>query len=72
VREAIRRYIIYSFFSVITASSSLVIIRDKDVFSSCPARIEAFSVTSPVSTLNPARAVDSFFVILSASAKSLA
>jgi hypothetical protein len=71
MREATRRYIIYLFFNVITASSSLIIIRDKDIFSNCPAKIETLSVIFPVLTFSPARAVDRFSAILSASAKSL-
>jgi hypothetical protein len=61
---------VHSFFNVIIISSSLVITRDKDVFFSCPARIEAFSVISSVSIFNPARAVDRFFTVLSVSVKS--
>jgi hypothetical protein len=53
------------------ASFSFSSIRDKDIFSSYPARIEAFSITFPVSTLNPARAADRFFTVFSAFSKSL-
>jgi hypothetical protein len=60
----------HSFLSAITASFFLAIIRDSDAFSNCPARIEALSVAFPVSTLNPAKAVDKFSAVLSASAKS--
>jgi hypothetical protein len=63
---------VYSFFGAIIAFFFLNIIRDKDVSSNYPARIEAFSVISLALTLNPVKAVDRFFVILSASAKSLA
>ena len=65
-----RRYIVYLFFSAVIAFSSLAIIRDSDVFFNCSVRIEAFSVASSVSTLNPVRAVDRFSVVLSAFAKS--
>jgi hypothetical protein len=71
VREIIRRHIIYSFFSVITASFFLIIIKDKDTFSNCPARIETLSITFSALTLSPARAVDKFSTVFSASAKSL-
>ena len=60
----------YLFFGAIIASFSLIIIRDSDVSFSCPAKIEALSITFPASTLNPARAIDRFFAVLSASAKS--
>jgi hypothetical protein len=62
---------IHSFFSVIIISSSLAIIRDSDAFSNCPARIKTLFIVSPVSTLNPARTIDKFSAVLSASAKSL-
>jgi hypothetical protein len=62
---------VHSFFNAIAASSSLIIIRDNDVSSSCPARIEALSVAFPVLTFSPARAIDRFFAVFSASAKSL-
>jgi hypothetical protein len=62
---------VYSFFNVIIASFFLGIIRDKDTFFSYPARIKAFFIIFPASTLSPASAVDRFFAVLSASAKSL-
>jgi hypothetical protein len=62
----------YSFLGVIIAFSFLDIIKNKDTFFSCPARIETFSITFSALTLSPARAVDKFSAILSASAKSLA
>ena len=61
----------YSFLSIISVSFFFNIIRDKDVFSSCPAKIETLSVTFLVLTLSPARAVDRFSAILSTFAKSL-
>jgi hypothetical protein len=66
-----KRHIVHSFFSIITISSFLVIIRDSDTFFSCPARIEAFSIVSLALTLSSARAVNRFFTVLSVSAKSL-
>jgi hypothetical protein len=62
----------YSFFNVIIASSFLNIIKDKDAFSSCPAKIATLFITFLVSTFSPAKAVDRFFIVLSAFAKSLA
>jgi hypothetical protein len=62
---------VHSFFGAITVSFSLTIIRDNDIFSSCPARIEALFIAFLASTLSPVRAIDRFSVVLSASAKSL-
>jgi hypothetical protein len=71
VRGIIRQYIIYSFFGVITAFSFLIIIRDKDTFFSCPARIEVLFVTFPALTFSSVRAIDRFFAVFSAFAKFL-
>jgi hypothetical protein len=62
---------VYLIFGVTAASFSLAIIRDKNAFFSCSVSIKAFSVAFPVSRLILAKAVDRFFVVLSASAKSL-
>jgi hypothetical protein len=62
---------VHSFFGAIITFSSLVITRDSDVFFNCPAKIEALSVVSLVSTFSPVKAVDRFSAVLSASAKSL-
>jgi hypothetical protein len=62
---------VHSFLSATVVPSSLAITRDSDAFSSYPARIEALSIASPASTLSPARAIDKFSAVLSASAKSL-
>jgi hypothetical protein len=61
---------IYPIFGAIAASSSLAITRDKDAFSNCPARIEAFFIAFSASTLSPAKTVNRFSAVLSASAKS--
>jgi hypothetical protein len=61
---------VHSFLGAVIISSSLTITRDKDASSSYPARIEAFFITSPASTLNPAKAIDRFSAVLSVSAKS--
>jgi hypothetical protein len=61
----------HSFFSIIITFFSLAIIRDRNIFSSCPAKIEALFIAFSASTLNPARTVDRFFAVFSASAKSL-
>jgi hypothetical protein len=71
MREAIRRHIIYLFFNVITASFSLIIIKNKDIFFSCPAKIETLFVIFLVLTFSPAKAVDRFSAIFSTSVKSL-
>jgi hypothetical protein len=62
---------VYLFFNIITVFFFLAIIRDSDVFFNCPVRIEVLFVVFSVSTLNPARAIDKFFAVFSASAKSL-
>jgi len=56
----------------IIASFFLVIIKNRNVFFSCPAKIEVLFIVFPVFMLNLAKAVDRFFAVLSASAKSLA
>ena len=61
----------HSIFNAITASFSLAIIKNKDAFSNCPAKIETLFVAFPASTLSPVRAVDRFSAVLSISAKSL-
>jgi hypothetical protein len=53
-------------------SFSLNTIRDKDTFSNYSAKIETLFIISLILTFSPAKAADRFFVILSASAKSLA
>jgi len=62
---------VHSFFGVIIISLSLVIIKDSDTFSSCPARIEAFFIIFLASTLSPARTADRFSAVFSVFAKSL-
>jgi hypothetical protein len=61
---------VYLIFSIIVASSFLVIIRDKNTFFNYLARIEALSIVLLVSTLSLVKVVDRFFAVLSASAKS--
>jgi hypothetical protein len=62
---------VYSFLNIIIAFFSLAITRDSDISSSYPARIEALFVASLTSTLSPAKVIDRFSAVLSASAKSL-
>jgi hypothetical protein len=62
---------VHSILNTVITFFSLAIIRDKDVFSSCFASIEALSVAFLASTLSPARAADRFSAVISASAKSL-
>jgi hypothetical protein len=61
----------YSFFNTIITFFFLVIIRDSNVFSNCSVKIEVFSIAFLASTLSPARVIDRFFAVFSASAKSL-
>ena len=68
----IKRHIMHSFFNTIIIFFSLTITRDSDTFFNYPAKIEALFIAFLASTFNPARIVDRFFTVLSASAKSLA
>ena len=61
---------VHSFFNTIVTSSSPAIARDKDIFFNCSISIETLSVAFPVLMLSPAKAIDKFSAILSASAKS--
>jgi hypothetical protein len=61
----------YSFSVAFIASSSLGSIRDRDTFFNYPVKIEALSITFPVSTFSPVKTADRFFAVLSAFAKSL-
>jgi hypothetical protein len=63
---------VYLIFNIIAASSSLIIIKDRNIFFNCPAKIETLSIVSPVFILNSTKAVDRFFVVLSIFVKSLA
>jgi hypothetical protein len=58
-------------FSTFAASFFLIIIKDRNVFSSCLANIEALFIASPASMLSLARAVDRFSAVYSVSARSL-
>jgi hypothetical protein len=62
---------IYSLFGATVIPFSPVIIRDKDISFSYLASIEALSVVLSIFMLNPARAVDRFFAVLSTFVKSL-
>ena len=62
---------VYLIFSIIVASFSLAIIRDRDTFFNYLVRIEIFSVVSLIFMLIPARAVNRFFAVFLAFAKSL-
>jgi hypothetical protein len=57
---------------VIAASSSLTIIKDRDISFNYPIRIEAFFIAFPAFMLIPVKAVNRFSAVLSISAKSLA
>jgi hypothetical protein len=61
---------VYLIFGAFTAFFFLVIIRDRNVFSSCLARIETFFVVFPASIFIPARAVDRFSAVFLASVRS--
>jgi hypothetical protein len=55
----------HSFSGAFIVSFSLGIIRDKDIFFSCSARIEVLFIIFLVSTFSPVRAVDRFFAVFS-------
>jgi hypothetical protein len=57
--------------NIIIASSSLTITSDKNISSSCPAKIEALFIAFPVFRLSLAKAVDRFFAVFSTFTKSL-
>jgi hypothetical protein len=61
----------HSFFNVIIAFSSLIIIRDKDTFFNYSISIEILFIAFLASIFSLAKTVDRFFAVLSASAKSL-
>jgi hypothetical protein len=61
---------VYLIFSALTIFSSLVIIRNRDIFFNCPARIETFSIAFSASRLAPVKAVDRFSAVYSVSARS--
>jgi hypothetical protein len=62
---------VHLLFNAIIAFSSLAITRDKDVFSNYSTRIEILFTVFSASILNPAKIIDRFFAVFSASAKSL-
>jgi hypothetical protein len=62
---------VHSFLGIVTISFFLAITRDSDAFFSYSAKIEALFIAFSISTLNPARTVDRFSAVFSASAKSL-
>jgi hypothetical protein len=61
---------VYLIFGAIAASFFLIIIRDRDAFSSCPAKIEILSIIFLAFMLTSAKAVDRFFAVFSAFARS--
>jgi hypothetical protein len=62
---------VHLFFGIMIAFFSLAIIRDRNIFSSCPISIEALSDTFLAFRLIFAKAVDKFLAVFSASARSL-
>ena len=62
---------VYPVFGVIIAFSFLIIIRNRDASSSCPARIEALFIVFSAFMLSLIKAIDRFSVVFSASARSL-
>jgi hypothetical protein len=56
-------------FSIIAASSSLIITKNSDISSNYPAKIKAFFIISSASRLTPARAIDRFSAVYSVFAK---
>jgi hypothetical protein len=62
---------VHLILNIITASFSLAIIRDKNTSFSCLARIEALFIAFLAFMLIPAKTVNRFSAVLSASVKSL-
>jgi hypothetical protein len=61
----------HSLFGAIITSFSLIIIKDNDTFSSCPAKIETLFIAFSALMLSPAKTVDRFSAVLSTFARSL-
>jgi hypothetical protein len=61
---------VHSLFGAIIAFFFLVITRDNDASSNCPAKIETLFIAFPALMLSPVRAIDRFSAVLSASARS--
>ena len=61
---------IYLTLSIIIASSFLIIIRDRDIFSSYSARIEVLSIIFLAFRFIPVKAIDRFSAVYSVSARS--
>jgi hypothetical protein len=61
----------YPTLNTVTASFSLTITKNSKTFSNCPIKIEILSVAFPAFRLIPARTVNKFSAVYSASAKSL-
>jgi hypothetical protein len=61
---------VYPIFSAFAISSFLIIIKNRNISFNCPAKIEIFSVAFSAFMLIPARAVDRFFAVFSAFARS--
>ena len=61
----------YLTLDIITASSSLAIIKNKNIFSNYSAKIEILFVVFPTFKFIPVKAVDKFSAVYSASARFL-
>lgn len=61
---------VYPIFNVIVTSFSLIIIKDRDTFFSCPAKIETLFIVFLTFKFIPAKAVDRFSAVCSVFAKS--
>jgi intracellular septation protein A len=61
---------VYLTLSAIAVFFSLTIIRDKDTFFNCPVKIEILFIVFSAFRLIPAKAVDRFSAVCSASARS--
>jgi hypothetical protein len=60
----------YLILDIIAVSSFLIITKNRNAFFSCLIKIETFSVAFPAFRLIPAKTVDRFSAVYSASAKS--
>jgi hypothetical protein len=72
ILRVIRRHIAHPFFNTIIASFSLIIIRDRNIFSNYLVSIEAFFDTFSASKFILTNAVNKFLAVFSVSVKFLA
>jgi hypothetical protein len=61
---------VYPTFNTIATSSSLAIIKNRDIFFNCPVRIEIFFITFLAFMLSSVRIIDRFSAVYSVSTRS--